>query len=58
MMSEVDLLIGDASKAKNLIGWEATIKFEDLVKEMMQADLDLMSDSSNTANDSHQPQSN
>ena len=40
--TEVDLLLGDASKAKRELGWEATTKFEALVKEMMEADLELV----------------
>ena len=38
--TEVDLLIGDASKAKEKLGWEPKIKFEDLVSEMVENDLD------------------
>jgi GDPmannose 4,6-dehydratase len=38
--TEVDLLIGDASKAKRQLGWEPKTKFYDLVKLMVQADLD------------------
>ena len=41
--TEVDLLIGDATKAKNLLGWEATTKFEDLVSIMIKADFDRIS---------------
>jgi len=37
--SEVDLLLGDASKAKNVLGWEPKITFEQLVKEMVENDL-------------------
>ncbi len=37
--TEVDLLIGDASKAKAKLGWEPKILFEDLVSEMVEADL-------------------
>jgi len=37
--SEVDLLIGDASKAKRLLGWEPKVKFKELVKIMVVADL-------------------
>jgi len=40
--TEVDLLLGDSSKAKKILGWEAKVKFDDLVKEMVQADIDLM----------------
>ena len=36
--TEVDLLIGNPEKAKKKIGWEATIKFEDLVRLMARAD--------------------
>lgn len=37
--AEVDLLLGDASKAKARLGWEAKTKFKDLVKLMVEADL-------------------
>jgi len=37
--TEVDLLLGDPAKAKEKLGWEATTKFEDLVKDMMEADM-------------------
>lgn len=37
--TEVDLLLGDASKAKKDLGWVAQTGFEDLVKEMVDADL-------------------
>ena len=33
--TEVDLLVGDPSKAKQLLGWEAKIEFEELVAEMV-----------------------
>jgi len=37
--AEVDLLIGDASKAKKKLGWEPKITFEDLTKLMVDADI-------------------
>ena len=40
--TEVDLLIGDASKAKNKLGWEPQLNLQDLVKDMMQSDIKLM----------------
>lgn len=40
--TEVDLLIGDPSKAKKELGWEATYNLQALVKDMMQSDLRLM----------------
>lgn len=39
--TEVDLLIGDASKAKKNMGWEPKYTLEQLVKEMMAADVKL-----------------
>ena len=37
--AEVDLLIGDASKAKVKLGWEPQVTFNDLVREMVESDL-------------------
>lgn len=37
--AEVDYLIGDASKAKQKLGWEPKVKFKDLVKIMVESDL-------------------
>ena len=37
--AEVDLLIGDPAKAKKVLGWEPKVKFESLVKIMVEADL-------------------
>jgi len=39
--SEVDLLIGDASKAKEKLGWVPRTSFDELVRMMVVADLDL-----------------
>ncbi|MEZ0274880.1 MAG: GDP-mannose 4,6-dehydratase [Roseimicrobium sp.] len=39
--AEVDLLIGDPSKAKKQLGWEPRVKFKELVKIMVEADLKL-----------------
>jgi GDPmannose 4,6-dehydratase len=36
--SEVELLMGDSTKAKNILGWEAKVKFKELVKIMMNHD--------------------
>lgn len=40
--TEVDLLIGDSSKAKNKLGWTPDINLEQLVAEMMDSDFRLM----------------
>ena len=42
--TEVDLLVGDASKAKKQLGWEPKTKFNDLVKLMVDADLQMVKD--------------
>ncbi|BFG70388.1 GDP-mannose 4,6-dehydratase [Sediminibacterium sp. KACHI17] len=39
--TEVDLLIGDSSKARNLLGWQPKYTLDEMVKEMVEYDLDL-----------------
>ncbi len=39
--AEVDLLIGDASKAQRELGWKPRVTFKELVREMVEADLAL-----------------
>jgi GDPmannose 4,6-dehydratase len=41
--AEVDLLVGDASKAQAVLGWKPRTSFEELVKMMVEADVDLLS---------------
>ena len=38
--AEVEILLGDYSKAKNVLGWQPMVKFQDLVKIMMKGDLE------------------
>ena len=40
--AEVDLLIGDSSKAKRQLGWEPKTKFKELAKLMVEADIELL----------------
>ncbi len=42
--AEVDLLVGDCSKAKAKLGWEPTTRFTDLAKLMVDADIRLLQD--------------
>jgi GDPmannose 4,6-dehydratase len=42
--SEVDLLLGDASKAKRQLGWVPKTRFRDLVRLMVDADVQLLKD--------------
>lgn len=44
--AEVDLLIGDASKAERVLGWEPSVNFEQLVQMMVEADLQLLKEQS------------
>lgn len=37
--AEVDVLQGDPSKAKSVLGWERTVEFSDIVAEMVEEDL-------------------
>ncbi|KAL1919577.1 uncharacterized protein VTP21DRAFT_1508 [Calcarisporiella thermophila] len=39
--AEVDLLLGDPAKANQLLGWKRRVTFEELVEEMVKADLEL-----------------
>lgn len=42
--AEVDLLVGDASKAGKELGWEPKVTFKELVHMMVDADLKLIRD--------------
>jgi GDPmannose 4,6-dehydratase len=38
--AEVDLLLGDASKAKRVLGWQPRVSFRQLIEAMVDADLE------------------
>jgi GDPmannose 4,6-dehydratase len=40
--AEVDLLVGDPTKAKTVLGWELKVSFPELVQMMVEADLELV----------------
>ena len=40
--TEVDLLLGDPTKAKTKLGWVSQTSFDDLIKEMVEADLKMV----------------
>jgi GDPmannose 4,6-dehydratase len=42
--SEVDALLGDASKAREHLGWQPTVGFEELVRTMVDADVGALTD--------------
>ena len=45
--TEVDVLVGDASKARTQLGWKHRVSFKQLVAEMVQSDLKLYADNPN-----------
>jgi len=40
--AEVDLLIGDASKARKMLGWKPTVGFKELIRRMVESDVALV----------------
>lgn len=40
--AEVEALVGDAAQAERILGWRPTVQFADLVRLMVEADLDLV----------------
>ena len=40
--AEVDLLVGDASKAREVLGWKPKTSFDELVRLMVDADIALL----------------
>ncbi len=40
--AEVDLLVGDASKARDVLGWQPTVGFRELIEMMVDSDLALL----------------
>jgi GDPmannose 4,6-dehydratase len=40
--AEVDFLCGDATKAREKLGWEPEVTFEKLIKMMVEADLEVV----------------
>lgn len=51
--AEVDLLIGDASKARRVLGWAPSCTFPQLVREMVRADIELLTNQSERGTDLH-----
>jgi GDPmannose 4,6-dehydratase len=48
--AEVELLIGDPAKARRQLGWEPKVKFKELVRLMIDADLKLAQHEAQIAN--------
>lgn len=45
--AEVDLLVGDPTRARTILGWRPKYTFEQMIAEMVQADLDALAESTN-----------
>ena len=45
--AEVDLLVGDPSKARRVLGWQPTVGFEELIGMMVDADLEKLRENPN-----------
>ncbi|BAZ81847.1 GDP-mannose 4,6-dehydratase [Sphaerospermopsis kisseleviana CS-549] len=54
--AEVDLLIGDPTKARQKLGWQPSVTFKELVSLMVEADLQALGHTSPNGNGSKQPQ--
>jgi len=48
--TEVDLLLGDSTKARKILNWKPKVTFEDLVVEMVNADIEMVKLNSNDRN--------
>jgi GDPmannose 4,6-dehydratase len=46
--AEVDSLVGDASKARTQLGWEPTVSFAEMIRQMVEADLKRLSQQTHT----------
>jgi GDPmannose 4,6-dehydratase len=40
--AEVDQLVGDATKARSVLGWRPNVSFAELIRMMVDADLELL----------------
>jgi len=55
--TEVETLLGDASKARKILGWEPKISFDSLVEEMINSDLELAKKDSLVRENGYKPYS-
>ncbi|MDF5756422.1 GDP-mannose 4,6-dehydratase [Spongiactinospora sp. TRM90649] len=53
--AEVDLLCADPKKARTLLGWEPSVSFEELIAQMVESDIRLLSDGGDPDQDSSWP---
>ena len=52
--TEVDLLLGDPSKARRELGWKHKVTFPELVAEMVKSDLKVIADESHARERHHE----
>jgi len=51
--TEVDVLLGDATKARTILGWKTTVGFDELVRRMVDADLEVAAREARAGTRSH-----
>jgi GDPmannose 4,6-dehydratase len=51
--TEVDLLLGDPSKAHRVLGWKHTVTFPELVDDMLKSDLDVIANETRERGNGH-----
>jgi GDPmannose 4,6-dehydratase len=52
--TEVDLLLGDSTKAQRVLGWKHTVTFDELVSDMMTSDLKVVAEESRVRGIGHE----
>jgi GDPmannose 4,6-dehydratase len=52
--TEVELLLGDPSKARRVLGWKHTVTFPELVTDMMESDLKVVAEESRSRDVTHE----
>jgi GDPmannose 4,6-dehydratase len=52
--TEVDMLLGDPSKAHRVLGWEHTVTFPEMVSEMVKSDLEAIANESHLRGHGHE----
>jgi GDPmannose 4,6-dehydratase len=52
--TEVDLLLGDASKAHRILGWKHTVSFPELVSDMLSSDLKVIAKEAGSRDNGHE----
>ena len=52
--TEVDLLLGDSSKARRVLGWRHQVTFDELISDMLNSDLKVVAEESRVRGIGHE----